>query len=74
MSKVIEGVPESITRAAYVSLIAATGIDPNAITELSFKADGVVATVFYRNESGAKVADKIGDTFLKHHVYIPVEG
>ena len=74
MSKVIEGVPESITRDAYISLIAATGIDPNAIHELSFKADGIVATVFHINASGGKVADKIGDTFLKHHVYIPVEG
>lgn len=74
MSKVIEGVPESITRDAYIALIAATGIDPHAITELSFKADGIVATVFYTDGSGAKVADKVGETFLKHHVYIPVEG
>lgn len=74
MSKVIPGVPESITREAYISLIAATGIDPAAITELVFKADGIVATVFYINDGGAKVADKIGETFLKHTVYIPVEG
>jgi len=74
MSKVIPGVPESITREAYTSLIEATGIDPHAITELSFRADGIYATVFYINEYGAKEADKIGETFLKHNVYIPVEG
>ena len=73
MSKTIPGVPESITRAAYTSLIAATGIDPHAITELSFRANGIYATVFYINERGAKEADRIGDTFLKHTVYIPVE-
>jgi len=73
MSKTIPGVPESITRDAYTSLIAATGIDPHAITELSFRANGIYATVFYINERGAKEADQIGETFLKHTVYIPVE-
>ena len=73
MTKVIPGVPESITRAAYKSLIEATGIDPHMITELSFKADGISATVFYINEDGAKVADKLGETYLKHEIYIPVK-
>lgn len=73
MSKTIPGVPESITREAYTSLIEATGIDPCAITELSFRADGIYATVFYINALGAKEADKIGETFLKHNIYIPVE-
>lgn len=74
MSKTIPGVPESISRADYSSLIAATGIDPKMITELSFKADGISATVFYINKDGAKVADKLGETYAKHIIYIPVEG
>jgi hypothetical protein len=72
MSKAISGVPESITREDYSALVGATGLDPRQITELSFRPDGIYAEVFYVSESGAKEADPVAKTFLKHSVYIPV--
>ena len=73
MTKAIPGVPESITRDAYIKLFEAAGIDPCNTTELSFKADGIYATVFYINKQGAREADVLGESFLKHTIYIPVE-
>ena len=72
MSKVIEGVPESITRDAYISLFEAVGIAPNRTLELSFRANGIYATVFVLDDNGAKMID--GDSIAKHSIYIPVEG
>lgn len=73
MSKEIPGVPESITRASYISLFEAAGIEPRNTLELSFKADGIHATVFAINELGARTIDKSGEGFNKHIIYIPVK-
>ena len=73
MTKKIPGVPESITRSAYISLFEAAGIDPHQTIELSFKGDGIYATVFALNDKGLRTIDKSGEGFNKHIIYIPVK-
>ena len=73
MSKTIRGVMDSITREAYVSLIHAVGLDPHLLTDLSFHANGIKATVFAIDESGAKVIDPVEGVAVKHSIYIPVK-
>ncbi|ERI39188.1 hypothetical protein M707_02745 [Arthrobacter sp. AK-YN10] len=73
MSKTIPSVPESITRDAYVALFTSLGIDAMNTKELSFRPDGVYATVFERTENGALVIDEIEGCAVKNVVYIPVE-
>lgn len=72
MSKTIPGVPESITREQYIALHDAAGIDPRQTLELSFKADGIHATVFALNFDGKRAYDpNVG--FAKHTIFIPVK-
>ena len=73
MPKTIPGVPESITRDAYIKLFEAAGIEPRNTTELSFKADGIYASVFERTEAGALIIDEVEGCAVKHAIYIPVE-
>lgn len=73
MTKKIPGVPESISRADYIKLIEASGIDPAQMLELNFKADGIYATVFALNDEGRRTLDRSSDGLNKHIVYIPVE-
>jgi len=73
MSKVIEGVPESISRDAYVALFASVGIDAKNTVELSFRPDGIYAMVFERSENGAMVIDAVEGCAVKNAIYIPVE-
>ena len=73
MSKTIPGVPESITRAAYISLFEAAGLEPRNVLEMSLCADGIYATVFALDKDGKRVIDpKLG--VMNHAIYIPVEG
>jgi len=74
MSKTIPGVVNAITREAYVALIHAIGLDPHLLSDLSFHADGIKATVFAIDESGAKVIDLVEGVTVMHSIYIPVEG
>jgi hypothetical protein len=74
MTKEIPGVPESITRDAYIAMFKSIGLAPWDLTELSFRADGVYATVFARDEHGNKTLDEGAEGFHKHSIYIPVEG
>ena len=71
MSKEIPGVPESITRAAYISLFESVGIAPNRTIELNFRPNGIYATVFVLDDKGGKMLD--GDGIAKHSIFIPVE-
>ena len=73
MPKTIPGVPESISREAYKSLFEAVGIDPMQTKELSFRADGIHATVFALNNDGTRAYDP-ADGRPKHLIYIPVKG
>lgn len=73
MPKTIPGVPESITRAAYIKLFEAAGIEPRHTKELMFCADGIYATVFALDEHGDRVIDPIQGV-MNNAIYIPVEG
>lgn len=66
----IAGVPESITREAYLALIAAAGLAPENLREIRFTANGIYATVYATNADGAKMLD--GNDIAMHSVYIPV--
>jgi hypothetical protein len=71
-AKTIPGVPESITRDAYIQLFEAAGIDPRQTRELSFKADGIHATVFAVDDEGKRILDPGVEGYVKHTIYIPV--
>lgn len=72
MTKTIAGVPDSITRAAYISLFEAAGLEPTATKSLTFGADGIYAEVFAHDERGRKILDPAVGV-VKHTIYIPVE-
>ena len=73
MSKVIHGVPEKISRADYIKLFEAVGIEPRDTKELMFCSDGIYATVFARDENGDRIFDPILGP-MNNAIYIPVEG
>ncbi len=70
MSKTIEGVPEFISHAQYLSLFEACGFDPSNVMEMRMAPDGVHALVFALDGQGRKMARQ-GEV-MKHRVFIPV--
>ena len=72
VTKVIPGVPESITRDAYIELFKAAGLQPWNTKTLTFRADGIYAEIFARDENDVKIVDPI-EGMVKHTIYIPVE-
>lgn len=72
MSKTIPGVPESMTREQFTSLFTAVGIKPEDTTELSFRSDGIYATVFERTPEGGRMLHEDGSGYVKHEIFIPV--
>lgn len=72
MAKSIPGVPESLTRAQYASLLDAVGIDPEQTTELWFDREGIHADVIARDSHGKIIPDHKNNTYMKHRVFIPV--
>lgn len=73
MAKTITGVPESITRDQYLSLINSVGFDANEIRELTFATDGIHAEVFERDTNGHPRIDDDGMSVVINSVFIPVE-
>ncbi|WP_307076488.1 hypothetical protein [Arthrobacter pascens] len=73
MTMSINGIPESISREAYLSLISATGIDPGSIRKLTLTADGIYAVVFAVDGDGRKIIEPASGA-VKHTLYIPVVG
>lgn len=71
MTKKIPGVPESLTRAEYISLFDAVGISPDRTLELRFRPNGIYATVVALDDDGIRMID--GDSLAKHEIYVPVE-
>lgn len=70
MAVTIEGVPESLTREQYKSLIAAVGLDTSRVKSLEFRMDGVYAEV------GTGKFDMLPDKpdrEATHRVYIPIK-
>lgn len=70
MSKVIEGVPESISRADYGRLIESVGLDPDQLRSLEFKPDGVYAEVVDVDAKGHVRFQ--GDEVVVNKVFVPV--
>lgn len=72
MSKLIKGVPESLTRDQFTQIIESFGFDPFKITELRLDATGVHATVFDLKEDGTKHILKDGSGVATSEVHIPL--
>lgn len=72
MSQTIEGVPESITREQYLSLMSAVGLDPTHLVKLEFHVDGIYALMYALDPSGKMVVS--ADELVKNGIYIPVKG
>jgi len=70
--KTIPGVPESLTREQYMSLVESVGFDGKYLRSLEFRIDGIYAEVFERNEKGNLVLDTKLDEPVINRVYIPV--
>lgn len=68
----LPGVPESITRTEYLSLIEATGLDLKDVRKLEFRVHGIYAEVFVRNANGRMQIDDVTDEPFVHRVFIPV--
>lgn len=70
----IPGVPESITRAQYQSLLAAIGLpDLDRLRSLEFRADGIYAEVLAVDDAGRTLVDRMANDVVIHRVYIPVK-
>ena len=70
MSKIIPGVPESITREQYLSFFTAVGINPERTMSLKFERDGIHAVVFETAADGSRIITN--DGFAMHTIFIPV--
>lgn len=70
MSKVIEGVPDYISRDDYLNLIASVGFDVECLRSLTFGHDGIHAEVLETNPDGSARIE--GDEIVVNKVYIPV--
>jgi hypothetical protein len=70
--KQIDGVPESITRERYASLIAAVGFNVTDLRRLEFRLDGVYADVYDRDDKGHLRIDEQRNEAIVNRVYIPV--
>ncbi len=71
--KVVSNVPESITRADHVALIASVGFEVNGLRSLEFRLDGVYAEVYDRDEEGRIRLDVNRDEAIVNRVFIPVK-
>ena len=73
----IPGVPDKITREAYVQVIKALGLDPDHIRSLEFRVDGIYAEVYAPDEDGKRFLDTAPGSIGRpatHRIYIPVGG
>lgn len=66
----IVGVPESISREAYVSLIRSLGLDPYQVVSIECHPEGVYTIVFAQDSHGNRQRE--GEEFAKHEIWIPV--
>lgn len=57
VSHTINGIPETISRADYLGLIAGVGIDPHHVISLTFGPNSIDAVVPVLNEDGQRLLD-----------------
>ena len=69
-NKIIEGVPESISRQQYLAMIEAVGFNVKKLRTLEFRADGVYATIKASGPDGRDVLER--NEIAEHKVYVPV--
>lgn len=75
MPKTISAVPESITRADYLALMANVGFDPKDLLSLRFEQNSIEAEVVERDADGNRIIDGRlcePNLTLTHSVSIPV--
>lgn len=72
MSKIIPGVPESITRAQYSALLEGLGFNFRQLQRLEFTMHGIRAEVIAVHPDGREVIDIGANTIARHDIYIPV--
>ena len=73
MAKIIDGVPETISREALTSFLSNFGFKPEDLANLNVGPEGVTAVVFERDETGARKLNSLGSGYVKHVIRIPVE-
>lgn len=70
MTKLIEGVPETITRAQLCEMLEIIGIDPKTTFSVHMDVDGILAKVFALDAAGKK---QVGmDSMLTHTIHIKI--
>lgn len=69
----IPGIPESITRDKYRTLLSAAGLVAEDLRSLEFRADGIYAEVLAKDESGRTRIDRANNEVVIHRVFIPVD-
>lgn len=72
MSKVIKGVPESLTLEQFTKIIESFGFDPKRIKEMRLDSTGVHVTVFEFREDGTRRLLEDGSGLAKSEVHIPL--
>lgn len=70
--KTVNGVPESLTREQYTSLIAAVGFNVENLRKLEFRVEGVYAEVVERRPDGSFVIHSKDGTVAVNTVFIPI--
>lgn len=73
----VEGVPDSITRADYLRLVASTGLDISQVRAVELRRDGIYVTVKARRPGGKGGAFITSDGYdhdevAVHRIFIPV--
>lgn len=68
--QILPGVPESITRKAYLALIESLGLETKDLRSLEFKHNAIYAEVIARDEHGDRYA--VGDEIATHRVCVKV--
>jgi hypothetical protein len=75
MTKIIEGVPETITRDDYTRLIESVGLDPQVLISLTFESEGIRARVVETDLDGASIPAPTSDdefAVVTHDVFIRI--
>lgn len=72
MSKLIKGVPESLTREQFTEIIESFGFDPKHVKEMRLDSTGVHVTVFEFKEDGTRRLLEDGSGLAKSEVHIPI--
>lgn len=68
--KRVYGIPEGISRKAYVALLESLGLEAYYLTELRFTSQGAYAEVYEMDDNGNVVIDELEP--VVNRVWIPL--